>query len=282
MTTHADDPWKGRWFAPHDSPSMDLHQRKPWDTLVPANHAALNEPVAAEAVTSLEIAVAGADSPWGHFSLPDESPVHLPPHYEPNYAYPLVVWLHDAEWTARELLDLMPRISPQSYLGLAIEGLTPTNRFASGPMSPTGSLDPLDGLLETLKDVARQMRREFHVHSERIYLAGFGDQASVALRMLLRRPEWFAGALAFGLRDPKLDSALANYDELRGKRVFLSAGVRDSRVSMADVTSVGRLLRSFGIQAVLRAYDSSESPTPKLLSDVDHWLMNGVCESTLV
>ena len=281
MTEHANHPWKGRWFAPHESPSMDLCQRKPWDTLVPANHAAPSEPVA-ELDSALEVAVAGADSPWGHFALPDESPVHLPPHYEPNYAYPLIVWLHDAEWTARELLDLIPRISPQNYLGLAVEGLTPTNRFASGSMSPAGSLDPLDGLLETLKDVVPQMRREFHVHSERIYLAGFGDQASVALRMLLRRPEWFAGALAFGVRNPKLESALANYDELRGKRVFLSAGVRDSRCSIADVTSLGRLLRSFGIQAVLRAYDSSESPTPKLLSDVDHWLMNGVCESTLV
>ena len=282
MTTHSDEPWKGRWFAPHESPSMDLCQRKPWDTLIPANHGVSEEPLAAEAAVSLEIAVAGADSPWGHFTLPDESPVHLPPHYEPNYAYPLIVWLHDDEWTARELLDLMPRISPQSYLGLAVEGLTPTNRFASGPMSPTGSLDPLDGLLETLKDVARQMRREFHVHSERIYLAGFGDQASVALRMLLRRPEWFAGALAFGLRNTKLESALPSYDELRGKRVFLSAGVRDSRVSLPDITSIGRLLRSLGMQAVLRAYDSSESPTSKMLSDVDHWLMNGVCESTLV
>ena len=281
MTKPADEAGKGRWFAPHDSPSMDLYQRKPWDTLVPANHAAPNEP-AAELDSALEVVVAGADEPWGYFSLPDESPVHLPPHYEPNYAYPLVVWLHDAEWTARELLDLIPRISPQNYLGLAVEGLTPTNRFASGSMSPAGSLDPLDALLETLKDVVPQMRREFHVHSERIYLAGFGDQASVALRMLLRRPEWFAGALAFGVRNTKLESALENYDELRGKRVFLSAGLRDSRCSIADVTSLGRLLRSFGIQAVLRAYDSSESPTPKMLSDVDHWLMNGVCESTLV
>ncbi len=281
MNAPADDPGKGRWFAAHESPSMDLCQRQPCDTLVPANHAAPSESTA-EVDPALELVVAGADEPWGHFSLPDESPVHLPPHYEPNYAYPLIVWLHDAEWTARELLDLMLRISPQNYLGLAVEGLTPTNRFASGPMSPAGSLDPLDGLLETLKDVVPQMRREFHVHSERIYLAGFGDQASVALRMLLRRPEWFAGALAFGVRNTKLESALSNYDELRGKRVFLSAGVRDSRCSIADVTSSGRLLRSFGMQAVLRAYDSSESPTPKMLSDVDHWLMNGVCESTLV
>lgn len=282
MTAHADNSWKSRWFAPHDLPSLELHERKPWDSLVSANHAASTDPVAAEAEMALEIAVAGADSPWGHFSLPDESPVHLPLHYEPNYAYPLIVWLYDAEWTARELLDLMPRISPQNYLGLAVEGLTPLNRFASGPMSPVGSLDPLDGLLETLKDVVPQMRREFHVHSERIYLAGFGDQATVALRMLLRRPEWFSGALAFGVRSTKLDSALETYDELRGKRVFLSAGVRDSRVSMADVTGIGRLLRSLGIHAVLRAYDSSESPTPRILADVDRWLMNGVCESTLV
>ena len=161
MTAHSDEPWKGRWFAPHESPSMDLCQRKPWDTLIPANHAAADEPIAAETALSLEIAVAGADAPWGHFSLPDESPVHLPPHYEPNYAYPLIVWLHDDEWNARELLDLMPRISPQSYLGLAVEGLTPNNRFANGPMSPIGIFDPLDGLLETLKDVVRQMRREF-------------------------------------------------------------------------------------------------------------------------
>ena len=209
MNAPLNDPWKGRWFAAHESPSIALCQRKPWDTLAPANHAAPSEP-AAEMDAALEVAVSGADSPWGHFALPDESPVHLPPHYEPNYAYPLIVWLHDAEWTARELLDLMPRISPQNYLGLAVEGLTPTNRFASGSMSPTGSLDPLDALLETLKDVVPQMRREFHVHSERIYLAGFGDQASVALRMLLRRPEWFAGALAFGDRNTKLETALAN------------------------------------------------------------------------
>ena len=281
MNKPADDVGNGRWFAPHELPPMELCQRKPWDTLVPGNAAAPRE-MTAESDLALEVVVAGADEPWGHFSLPDESPVYLPPHYEPNYAYPLIVWLHDAEWTARELLDLIPRISPQNYLGLSVEGLTPTNRFASGPMSPTGNLNPLEGLLETLKDVVPQMRREFHVHSERIYLAGFGDQASVALRMLLRRPEWFAGAMAFGVRNTKIDSALANYDELRGQRVFLSAGVRDSRCSMADVTSLGRLLRSFGIQAVLRAYDSSETPTPKMLSDVDHWLMNGVCESTLV
>jgi phospholipase/carboxylesterase len=149
-------------------------------------------------------------------------------------------------------------------------------------MSPPGQTDPLDALLETLKDVVIQMRREYHVHSERIYLAGFADQAATALRLLLRRPEWFAGSLVFGVRDTQLDSALANYDAVRDKRVFLSVGVRDSRCSLPEVTSLGRLLRTFGMQAVLRVYDSCESPTPKLLRDLDQWLMTGVSESTLV
>ncbi len=281
MTTHADNPWVSRWSVWQSSPAMDLCQRKPWELLAATDQVSGGTPSTDDAGSLLELAVAGADAPWGRFALPDESPVYLPHNYEPNYPYPLVVWLHDAEWTAGELLDLMPRISPQNYLGLSIEGLTPSNRFAAGPMSPPNSVDPLDGILETLKDVARQMRREFHVHSERIYLAGFGEQASVALRMLLRRPEWFAGALPFGLRSSKLDP-ITNYDDLRGKRVFLSAGVRDGSVSLPDYVSLGRLLRSTGVEAVLRSYDSGEEPTPKLLNDVNHWLMNSIYESTLV
>jgi phospholipase/carboxylesterase len=281
MTSDHEHCWKNRCLSQHRSLGLDLRQRKELDTQMTTDSTAAS-PSLEQIDVGLEVLVAGADAPWGRFALPDESPVHLPQHYEPNYAYPLIVWLYDQEWTARELLDLMPRISPQNYLGLAIEGLTPSNRFAAGSMSPPGQSDPLDALLETLKDVVIPMRREYHVHSERIYLAGFGDQAATALRLLLRRPEWFAGSMAFGVRDTKLDSALAKFDDLRGKRVFLSVGVRDSHCSLPDVTNLGRLLRSFGIHVALRAYDSGESPTPKLLSDLDHWLMTGVCESTLV
>lgn len=281
MTPSNNDRPIPRWLSNSMSPSIELHQRKPWDLMTSADHPNAQPVVGEAAAIPLEVAVAGADFPLGRFALPDESPVCLPHNYEPNYAYPLIVWLNDSEWTARELLDLMPRISPQNYVGLSIEGLTTTNRFAQGPMSPTGSLDPLDSLLETLKDIACQMRREFHVHSERIFLAGFGEQASVALQMLVRRPEWFAGVLGFGLRNTKLDSMREHFNELRGKRIFLSAGIRDARVSLADLTSLGRLLRSAGMQTVLRSYDSGEEPSAKLLRDIDHWLMNGVYESTL-
>jgi phospholipase/carboxylesterase len=261
MTAHADDRGVNRWLASDSSPTLDLHQRKLWDALRAANQTA-----AADAAAGLEIAVAGADLPLERFALQDESPVHLPHNYEPNYPYPLVIWLHDAEWTARELLDLMSRISPQNYLGLAIAGASASS----------------DHLLETLQDVVCQMRREVHVHSERIYVAGFGHQATVALSLLLRRPEWFAGALAFGARDSKLESIVSNYDELRGKRVLLGAGIRDRQASLPEHASLGRTLRSAGLNVISRAYDSGEDPSLKLLSDIDHWLLDSIHDSTLV
>src|SRR5258706_3168891 len=115
MTAESDDRGMNRWLANHSLPSLDLHQRKLWDSLRAANQSA-----AADASAGLEVAVAGADLPLGRFALPDESPVFLPHNYEPKYPYPLVIWLHDGEWTALELLDLMSRISPQNYLGLAL------------------------------------------------------------------------------------------------------------------------------------------------------------------
>ncbi len=261
MTAHFDDRGMNRWFASDSSPSLDLYQRKLWDTLRAANQTA-----AADAAARLEVAVAGADLPLVRFALPDESPVYLPHNYEPNYPYPLIIWLHDSEWTARELIDLMPRISPQNYLGLAIPGVSAST----------------DHLLETLHDVVSQMRREVHVHSERMYVAGFGDQATVALSVLLRRPEWFAGALAFSARDSKLESIVSNYDELRGKRVLLGTGIRDRQTSLPEHASLGRMLRAAGLNVISRAYDSGEDPSVKLLSDIDHWLMDSIYESTLV
>jgi hypothetical protein len=53
-----------------------------------------------------------------------------PLHYEPNYAYPLIVWLHGAGGSEHELAERMPHVSPRNYLGLALRGPLPSS---SGP-----------------------------------------------------------------------------------------------------------------------------------------------------
>ena len=43
--------------------------------------------------------------------------VFVPENYEPNYAYPLVVWLHDAGRSERDIVDVLPHISMRNYFG---------------------------------------------------------------------------------------------------------------------------------------------------------------------
>src|SRR5580698_11026646 len=63
------------------------------------------------------------------FPAPQAHPcgVFVPENYEPNYAYPLVVWLHDAGRSERDIVDVLPHISMRNYLGLALRGTNPAD-----------------------------------------------------------------------------------------------------------------------------------------------------------
>src|SRR5438552_19054779 len=64
-----------------------------------------------------------------------------PMHYERNYAYPLVVWLHAPGSDELEIKRIMPLISLRNYVALAVRGTgdehsgfawpTPTERIAA-------------------------------------------------------------------------------------------------------------------------------------------------------
>ena len=41
-----------------------------------------------------------------------------PLHYEPNYAYPLVIWLHGPGDDERQLLRVMPLVSMRNYVSV--------------------------------------------------------------------------------------------------------------------------------------------------------------------
>ncbi len=48
--------------------------------------------------------------------------VFAPVHYEPGYAYPLLVWLHGCGGDERQLWRLMPLLSLRNYLAVARAG----------------------------------------------------------------------------------------------------------------------------------------------------------------
>lgn len=177
--------------------------------------------------------------------------VYVPESYEPNYAYPLIVWLENSP-RVPTLETRMEAISTRNYVSVAIN---PT-------CSPRGEGEPLR---HAIGPAMAEVWEQFSIHEDRVYVAGIGDGATAALRVLLRHPEWFRGAICLGGSFPNTKRPLQNFRQLRGKRVLVGT---ESGESLASST---RLLYSAGLDV-----DATRATGLKLLREIDHWIMRGV------
>lgn len=220
----------------------------------------------------IDEADAAATSDW---------PVSLfvPDRYEEKYSYPLIIWFHDDHSSENELDLVMNAIGDQNYCGLALRGnevLEGEDAFGWNPRC----LDFGKVSLQKLVNVTtRRLRRAFHIHSERIFAAGAGSGADIALRLFAEYPQWFAGAVAL---DPACDEemVLGASAELRGKHVLQTVSRTASNETLARNLNSVRLLRSAGVEMEVRV---TEEPLDACCNDarfIDSWLMSKLhCET---
>ena len=213
-------------------------------------------------------------------SFPQEkTALYLPDHYERNYPYPLILWLHNSGGNERELHSLMPQISTRNYVGYSFRGALPVgNALPIGYRWPESDLG-IERFLQRLHNGVRSLRRKYHIHSERIYLAGCGQGATFALRLLLEQPAWFAGAIALCGRYPKKKLLLKRYDQLRDKRVLLGVSRQDSSLDIAELQGFSRLLYTAGMHVSTRSYVASGKLTSEMLKQINRWIMESICSA---
>jgi predicted esterase len=217
------------------------------------------------------------DRPAGQQYLPGGLPVFVPECYEEKYAYPLIVWLHSGE-NRRSPLDHMPGISTRNYFGLNLAVDEFTNAAGIKPGAQLAA-DTLDDISDEIYAAVAGLRCGYHIHTERIFLAGLDATAGPALGVMLRRPDWFAGAMTFSSRYTPPQHSMTRYSDLQGKRVLLAAGTRSSKFSLADFLATGRLLHTAGIEVSPQLYDCGDKLPHKLLADINEWVMAGIYES---
>ena len=200
-----------------------------------------------------------------------------PLHYERGYAYPLLIWLHDDGGSERELARLMPHVSVRNYVAAAARGVDVSSgrRGYSWDNAPESACEAAERVSECI-DAAK---RRFNVHGARVFIAGQGAGGTMALRLALRFPEWFAGAASIGGAMPRGDSPLNRVKAARGLPILL-ASCRDSEVyPQARVVDDLRLLHSGGFSLALRQYPGEDDLTTGMLSDMDRWLMERISTS---
>jgi phospholipase/carboxylesterase len=209
-------------------------------------------PLAAETPAACQLPLETVLSP---VDTADE--VYIPDHYEPNYPYPLLVWVVPDSAPRGILKPLMRRISERNSCGAVVRATSP-------------------GLLEDrLTATVANLRRRYHIHSERVYLAGSGAQGTQALALGLSRPEWFGGMIAISPQLPLRPRLLSRFDAVRGKRVFLAtSGVDRSQIDRLE--SLQRLLWSAGLSVRACVCDSPEPDDRGLLREINRWMIQAI------
>lgn len=234
-------------------------------------------PTHGEIIELIETLHAGEASPFVERPASERAhAIHLPDHYEARYAYPLVVWFHGDGSSESELSSIMSGMSDRNFIGLGLRG---DIRGETG-YAWSNSVESSDELINDVESLVRMVRRQYHVHSERIYLAGFGSGATAAMELILRKPQWFGGAACLCGSFPQLRVPPVRNSDLRDKRILLATDATNRSGTLRDVVDAGRLLYSSGVKIGTRVYqDAGTSPSRKMLSDVNHWLMDDVCSA---
>src|SRR5262249_47040638 len=117
-------------------------------------------------------------------------------------------------------------------------------------------------------------RRNYHVHSERIFLAGISEGAAYAYRMGLTFPEKFAGVISLNGTLPPRGSLFFRLPEIRQLKVFIGHGIANAVVSLGTAKSDFRLLYTAGLDVRMHTYPTTNRLHPDMLRDINRWIID--------
>ncbi len=239
----------------------------------PAQVDSCSEDICSEFVSSFEInsatfSPATSDCPRAVFA---------PLHYEPKYAYPLIVWLHGPGIDQRQLLRIMPVISLRNYVAVAPQGILTQPREDYSWEQTTSHIDQAEQrIFESIESAAEK----YNFSRRKIFLAGFDCGGTMALRVAMNNPQRFAGAISLCGHFPCGQKPFGNLAAARRMPVFLAAGRKSEAYTESQVCSDLRLLHSAGISITLRQYPYAQEIAPQMLQDMDRWIIEQITAPT--
>lgn len=202
----------------------------------------------------------------------------LPAAYEHHYAYPLVVFFHGHGGNEEQVLRLAPRMSRRNYVCIGLRGPALLGQRADG--TPAFGWDPDGAAGSDLEDYVfgaiEQTRRTYHIHSERIFLAGVCEGAAAAYRLGLTYPDRFGGLISLNGAMPRRGLPLLRPADLRGRRAFIGHGIANAVLPEAMARRDFRLLFAAGMDVRFCDYTTTHRLHPDMLRDLDRWIMEAL------
>ncbi len=211
--------------------------------------------------------------------MPERWPLmtFMPTGYEPNYPYPLLVFLHGHGGSEEQVLRLAPSLSRRNYICIALRGPHLSEPKPDGSRGFSWGDAANDSQVEEyVLNAIKATRRQYHVHSERIYLAGFCEGATLAYTLGLTYPEKFAGVVSLNGCMPRHGGPLLRLPDVRSLRVMIGHGIANSVVPLSMARSDYRLLYTAGLDVQMQTYPTTNRIQPAMLRDIDRWVQGRI------
>lgn len=201
-----------------------------------------------------------------------------PLHYEPNYAYPVVVWMHSPGEDEQQIKRVMPLVSMRNYVSVAPRGTLSMTTPPGSPPAYAWSQSPEHQALaeQRVLDAVEAAGRRFNIARRRVFLAGFAAGGTMALRLAMRMPNRFAGVLSLCGGFPTGHNPLGRYAEARRVPLFIACGQESKTYPLDHVCEDLRLYHSAGMVVSLRVYPCGDEISGLMLPDMDRWMMEQV------
>ncbi|NND96431.1 MAG: hypothetical protein HKN47_03770 [Pirellulaceae bacterium] len=108
-------------------------------------------------------------------------------HYESNYQYPLIVWLHSDGFNENQIDHVMPHVSTRNYLATGIRGTRAIDSVGH-QFEWHNSAAAIDATHEKVLCAIDEVSDRYSIHTSRIVLAGYRSGGTMAMRIALRDP----------------------------------------------------------------------------------------------
>jgi phospholipase/carboxylesterase len=197
-----------------------------------------------------------------------------PIHYEANYAYPLLIWLHSAGDDQKQLRRIMPHVSLRNYVAIGPRGVVTEACGYSYCWSP--ELASPEAAARCVHESIEIARQQYNVNPQRIFLAGLNDGGTMALRLALSEPAQFAGVVSIGGAFPQNCAALSRLNAVRELPVLIMRGLESVDYPDEQMCDEIRLFHAAHMQVHVRQYPCGDDLITPMLRDLDSWLMEQV------
>ena len=199
-----------------------------------------------------------------------------PMHYEKNYAYPLIVWLHGDGMNETQLLRVMPMISLRNYMAVSLRGNPGYDENGKEKPGFYWSREGYDEALAGVLECVEVTEKQYHISPKKIYVAGSGGGGSMALRLAFKNPNFFTGVISLDGPVPDDGMMLEHLKELRKVRIMIGLSRGSEKYPVEAFCAHLPVLHAAGLQVTVRNYPTAGALQTDMLRDVDRWIMGSI------